>query len=568
MHIYAYMCVYLSICQISISRSLSFCFSRSFSLSRCLSLCLSLSVSVALVWFFSFSRKLSRCLSIPLSISLSCFLSLFQSLCLPLSLISLSLFHFLFLSCFFSFWLSLVPSPFLWCSLFISPSLSRPVFLAYSLSPSLVLSVSGKFISLSQFLSPSRCLSLSLACSCSLSFFLFLSLSLSHTVSICLFLVLSPSCSRARALSLCFHFFSFSPFLPLSLSSLFVNPTLTLQHSLLQIVTTTHCNTSQRTATPFTSTLSPKRSSKAPRLKTYSDTLRHSETSCCQTVSHCKTPKHTATHCMPLQHTATHCNTLQRTATHRNTLQQLHHCNTLQHIASHCNTLQHTHSNTQIEGVAADVRELTTLSLSSNLNSSLRALAAETAIRALGVTLHTIRAPSQTLLYVHLQHTAAHCNTLHHAATQCNTLFHITPRCTTLHHSAPHSRYVTYWPHLFSMSLDWTSHFPCISMSCPFHQQVMSLVSTTHVPYMNESSPLYERVRSLVSKYRDTISTLSVILIFDWCCLWYVIRSSLEVLVEALFTQWMLSFILPHCNTLRITFLFFRTCRVSSFCSS
>jgi len=44
---------------------------------------------------------------------------------------------------------------------------------------------------------------------------------------------------------------------------------------------------------------------------------------CCCLLSstHCNTLQHTATPCSTLQHTASHCNTLQHTATHCNTLQ-------------------------------------------------------------------------------------------------------------------------------------------------------------------------------------------------------------------------------------------------------
>jgi len=50
------------------------------------------------------------------------------------------------------------------------------------------------------------------------------------------------------------------------------------------------------------------------------------------TATHCNTLQHTATH-FPLQHTATHCNTLQRTSQY-NTLHTKY-CNTLQHTATH-----------------------------------------------------------------------------------------------------------------------------------------------------------------------------------------------------------------------------------------
>ena len=87
---------------------------------------------------------------------------------------------------------------------------------------------------------------------------------------------------------------------------------------------------------------------------------------------------HIAPYCTTLHHTTSHCTTLQRTATHRNTLL---------HTATHC----------------TEVGDFT--NPKKRKKSKSKYPQAQTFVRSEYL---------QTKLYLYVQHTATHCNTLHH----------------------------------------------------------------------------------------------------------------------------------------------------------
>jgi len=168
------------------------------------------------------------------------------------------------------------------------------------------------------------------------------------------------------------------------------------------VITATHCNTLQHTATHFY-------------------VLREGVPSL----------RHTATHCNILQHTATHCDTLQRTSTYCEKV--CHHCNTLQHTATYCNTLQHTatHCNTLLR--IARMCVITAGALGVAQECSLYGTTSHNALQyAANIAIHcntlckNVCARCRSAWRCPLYGTATHCtyvlSSLQHTAMHCNTL--------------------------------------------------------------------------------------------------------------------------------------------------